>query len=33
MKDLLNQQQTDDMRERDRNRDFFMNIAKLFAKD
>ena len=33
MKDLIDQQRTDDMRERDRDRDFFMNIAKLFAKD
>ena len=33
MKDLLDQQRLDDMRERDRDRDLFMNIAKLFAKD
>ena len=33
MKDLMDQQRTDDMRERDRDRNFFMNIAKLFAKD
>ena len=33
MKDLMDQQRTDDVRERDRDRNFFMNIAKLFAKD
>ena len=33
MKDLMDQQRTDDMGERDRDRDFFVNIAKLFAKD
>ena len=33
MKDLMDHQRTDDMRERDRDRDFFITIAKLFAKD
>ena len=33
MKDLMDQQRTGDMRGRDRDRGFFMNIAKLFAKD
>ena len=33
MKDLMDQQRTDDMRERDMDRGFFMSIAKLFAKD
>ena len=33
IKDLMDQQRTDNIRERDRDRDFVMNIAKLFAKD
>ena len=33
MKDLMDQQRPDNMRKRNRDRDFFMNIAKQFAKD